>query len=328
MKCIYCLRDKTKEAFTKAEHVLPQSFGRFQDNLTLIDTVCDECNQYFGNNLELHLARNSLEGLDRYQHGIKQVADYKSLGSKSKMIIRLEEGEFKGAYAYLAYSEEHKSFVPKPLPQIGFLNRKSRCYDYFLLDKIPARLEDYDLSNPKGIIFHGDPDLIRNKLKEKSIPFKLGGELPPTERRTHIDVMTRWTCDAEILRTIAKIAFNYFAYWEGSSTALRDNFNVIRQYIRYGGRADYPLVLPTNDPILGDEPIEGKRRLGHILTLITASDRVSVMSRIALFNNITYCVSLARNCSDLANKLQRRGHFFNLANMTVLKLGNGKTLLD
>lgn len=296
--------------------------------MTLTNIVCDECNQYFGDNLELHLARNSLEGLGRYQHGIKQAADYKSLGSKSKMIIRLAEGEFEGAYAYLAYSEKHNNFVPEPLPQIGFLNLKSQRYDYFLLDEIPDHLEGYDLSNPMGIIFHGDPDLIRRKLKENSIPFKLGGEVPPKEYPPQIDVMTRWTCDAEILRAIAKIAFNYFARWEGASTALSEDFNIIRQYIRYGERPGYPLVLPTNDPILGDEPIEGNRRLGHILTLSTASDRVSIMSRMALFNGITYCISLARNCYDFANKLQRRGHFFNFADMTIFELGNKKASLD
>jgi hypothetical protein len=49
--CIYCVTDKPASAFTKVEHVLPQAFGRFRDNLTLKDTVCDDCNEFFGNPL-------------------------------------------------------------------------------------------------------------------------------------------------------------------------------------------------------------------------------------------------------------------------------------
>lgn len=36
IECIYCREDKPESAYTKVEHVLPQSFGRFRDdNMTL-----------------------------------------------------------------------------------------------------------------------------------------------------------------------------------------------------------------------------------------------------------------------------------------------------
>jgi len=53
MKCVYCVEDKPLSSFTKVEHVMPQSFGLFTNNLTLVNTVCDDCNQYFGDNLEI-----------------------------------------------------------------------------------------------------------------------------------------------------------------------------------------------------------------------------------------------------------------------------------
>lgn len=40
MRCIYCLEDKEAPFFQKAEHVLPQSFGKFEQNFTLRDMVC------------------------------------------------------------------------------------------------------------------------------------------------------------------------------------------------------------------------------------------------------------------------------------------------
>jgi len=66
MKCIYCLEDKPSDSFKKTEHVLPQSFGKFKNNLTLNKIVCDTCNQYFGDNLELPLGRETLEGMARF----------------------------------------------------------------------------------------------------------------------------------------------------------------------------------------------------------------------------------------------------------------------
>ncbi|MCH9012826.1 MAG: hypothetical protein IIA68_07190 [Proteobacteria bacterium] len=63
-KCIYCLRDLDASDF-RTEHVIPQAFGTFENNLTLNESVCGECNQYFGDNLELIFARDSFEAYDR-----------------------------------------------------------------------------------------------------------------------------------------------------------------------------------------------------------------------------------------------------------------------
>ena len=72
MICIYCLEDKPQSNFQKREHVIPQCFGKFTpDNLILYNDVCDECNQYFSENLELFLGRDTLEGIERFRHGIK-----------------------------------------------------------------------------------------------------------------------------------------------------------------------------------------------------------------------------------------------------------------
>src|SRR5712692_8469180 len=70
--CLYC-RFTGKGKFPK-EHVIPQSFGSFQHNLTL-GCVCDDCNNYFGKHLELEFARESAESIARFRHGLR---DYES----------------------------------------------------------------------------------------------------------------------------------------------------------------------------------------------------------------------------------------------------------
>ena len=67
-KCLDCHEVKEADAFNR-EHVIPEAFGRFEENMVLKLVVCETCNTYFANHLELRLARDSIEGLDRYEHG-------------------------------------------------------------------------------------------------------------------------------------------------------------------------------------------------------------------------------------------------------------------
>ena len=124
MKCVYCVEDKPLSSFTKVEHVMPQSFGLFTNNFTLVNIVCDDCNQYFGDNLEIVMARDTFEGASRFKFDLKTPKEFKSLGKQSRMRIKIAEGECKGAYAYREYSKEQDKIVIKPVPQIGFLKNE------------------------------------------------------------------------------------------------------------------------------------------------------------------------------------------------------------
>ena len=76
MKCIYCLEGKPSDCYKKAEHVLPQSFGKLKNNLTLNinndlklnEVVCDDCNDFFGKNIEILLCRDTYEGMASFVH--------------------------------------------------------------------------------------------------------------------------------------------------------------------------------------------------------------------------------------------------------------------
>src|SRR5687767_9354517 len=65
--CIYCA---SVEARTKREHVMSQALGTFEQNWVLA-CVCDGCNEYFADNLELVLGRDSLEGMRRIELGLR-----------------------------------------------------------------------------------------------------------------------------------------------------------------------------------------------------------------------------------------------------------------
>src|SRR5579859_6371288 len=76
VSCVYC-RASSDAQFPK-EHVVPEAFGRFYDNLTLA-SVCGACNTFFNRNLELFLARDSVEALLRGRYGLKAKSGKRNL---------------------------------------------------------------------------------------------------------------------------------------------------------------------------------------------------------------------------------------------------------
>src|ERR1700674_3694666 len=66
--CIYCPQTDT-DRFRGVEHVIPQGFGRFGSETPTLDCVCDDCNAYFGRELDQLLTRDTYEGISRYSRG-------------------------------------------------------------------------------------------------------------------------------------------------------------------------------------------------------------------------------------------------------------------
>ncbi len=330
MKCIYCLEDKDIILFKKREHVMSEAFGRFKNSFVLHNTVCDECNEYFGNEFELYLARDTLEGILRYKHGIKKSKDFKSVGKRSQISIKIAEGKLKGAYAFLEYSETEGDLIINPLPQIGFLKKNNSEYMFFLLDQIPSKenLEGdiVDIENPvRGIVSLGcDEDKAIKLLKEKGFNFKnLSKEFKDTMKNKK-DILCKQTqvISQKIYRSIAKIAFNYLTYWEGPDFVMHKDFNPIRNYIKYGGKPSFYFIEVSKKPIFNDESVEGKSRVGHIITIEWIRNKTSIFSQVSLTNTINkYCIVLAQDFTGERRKIER-GHFFNLKNKEIYKLKN------
>jgi hypothetical protein len=323
-KCIYCLQERDRRSYTKVEHVLPQSFGTFDGNLTLIKVVCDECNQYFGNNLEIFLARDTYEGQLRFTHGVKDVSEFKELARSNRVAIKHAEGEYFGVYVSRRYSTEKGAIEVTPLPQVGFLVGEDH-YEYFLLDSIPslAALKERGFSGDRPRSIHGlavDPEVLERLLTGRGIPFRASEEDSPTDRPDSILCEFEGTIDHVIRRAVAKISFNYLAYWQGADFLHGEEFDMARRYIRHGTLPDYPMISIDEVAILEGEPIEGLRVLGHIIT--TAWTPVhSILAQVSLFNWLTYRISLTKEIGEPAPEI-RRGHVFDVANRKIHELGS------
>lgn len=251
-RCIYCLEDKNDECFRKTEHVMPQSFGKFEDNLTLQGVVCDDCNQCFGDTLELILGRDTNEGLARIQHGVKRHKEFKAL-RRGRVTLKIADGPFKECHAYLEYSEQAGKVQIFRFPQVGFLTMPANQYEFFLLDEIPS-LEDlgkkgFANSTPRSILaVEVDSETLIPLLAEKGISFRSDGDFDPGPPPVDILVEKSFTIDDVVRRAITKIAFNYLAKMHGAQFALHPAFDGIRRFVRYGERPVFFCSMPETRP--------------------------------------------------------------------------------
>lgn len=69
----------------------PQAFGRFADNLVLHQAVCVRCNSYFSKSLDLHLARRTSEGLERYAWHLKSASELDKFDYGEDVLLFVDE---------------------------------------------------------------------------------------------------------------------------------------------------------------------------------------------------------------------------------------------
>lgn len=321
--CIYCKTSKPGQLFD-TEHVLPQAFGKFAGNFTLVNVVCQECNQYFGDTIDLELGKGTMEGVKRFEHGIKRPHEF-SRFSKNISSMQIAEGEWKGLLTFMRYSKERGDIVLDCFPQIGFRLQGKDEYQFFKTDSFPSKEQlremRFDSQHDRPLIAVGMSDCeAKVAFSRLGMDFESKGEafLPPSGEPLECEMITR--IDNLVKRALSKIAFNYLARWEGSEFVLQSDFDIIREFIRYDRSVPYPVFECTDTPILDDEPVEGFRRHGHIITINTADDGVSLCAQVSLQNIMKYCVSLSRNYSGVKRDV-RRGHFFDINSRKILDVG-------
>ena len=127
--------------------------------------------------------------------------------------------------------------------------------------------------------------------------------------------------DNIIARGVAKIGFNYMAYMCGGTFVCHEDFNMVRQFIRYDKAPLGELretIEPTNKPILEDES-SNRRRPGHILALMWDINKRHILAKVSLFNSITWTVMLAKDFSGIFRAI-KSCHFYNIQNFTINQL--------
>lgn len=321
MICIYC-KTAINSKNNSIEHVFPQSFG-CPDNWVL-DCVCANCNNKFGKTIDRWLATDSIEAVERLQ----------KFGSRSGKRVRLKRlviylpieekyGIFQGAKLWLDFTHIDNILLPA---QIGLLNDKG-VREFFTNEdlenpKIVARAKSLSIKNisilgPSQNAHDAMVKLVKKLGIIKEYNIKTSGGLPEgVVENNRIIIAARTTIDLDIQRAIAKIAVNYLAKIKGSDFVMKPCFDRIRGFVN-GEKVESKLVIPDSEPILYNESKKFKHFDGHIFTFNREGDKL--ISRISLFNDLSYRVLLAENLGSIWYPL-KSGHAFNVHSLKIVPM--------
>jgi hypothetical protein len=133
------------------------------------------------------------------------------------------------------------------------------------------------------------------------------------ENISNIDVSYKAIYNKSVFRAIAKISFNYLAYFYDNSVMLQEYFNVIRNFICKGEGEWHEFIKIIKTPILFEE--YNKPLLGHTIAINVTNDKSMEIS-VSLFNSIHYKVCLCSNYNGIPIDTGC-GHFFNPINHTI-----------
>jgi len=293
--CIYCLNEKPQTEFNR-EHVLPDSFGKFINALILHDMVCKECNQYFGDKLDIVLARGSMQGAMRYFQSVKPLANFDQvIRERVKLAARtIYDRDFREAEFIKTPEGEGLAFTPG-LVYFSKLEEKEIFVSLKALET--GKYSDIqNLDSEQLVILSCRDEDTKNRIQEALKLYNKGIEvmddIPGPQKGDKVLVAVDAIIEDDLVnRAIAKVAFNYLAYTQGKEFVERPMFNPIRSYIRKDSSTQ-KFVKRINPIKLFGDTQEARRRKGHVTTVDLSSDKRTVIGIVEFFITLAYQVNL------------------------------------
>ena len=248
--CIYCSQSEDNR-FRGVEHVIPQAFGTFGDKTPTLHCVCDDCNKYFGRELDQLLSRETIEGVVRYNQGQRS----REARPQRRLHITLAPGEETGDFAGMKVAVDGTtSKLMKPVAQFHIVNFATGQNEiYFKHELEGLSLPEKTYGRPAS---DGQPgtwkcnlfapskeehDACVALLRANGIHFTSGKALTPPEAWSRDDVADMTLpveIEAEIdtphKRALAKILMNFVAFYLRRDEALRPRWDFLRNYVRNG----------------------------------------------------------------------------------------------
>lgn len=323
--CIYCLQIKLQSLFDK-EHVIPKAFNLFGSKTkTLINKVCKECNQRFGDTIDNALSRETLEGVHRFQHQAKNSKEFK-VGKHTKNHERVATSSLlKGCKIEPIAAENGVglNYKPKENYDVAFKKENvSEDYDRYYMNQLPdaeTLKQKYPNCLTEGIkILNTDKkeDIANTLSKIFNTPFILDEE-------THEgDCQVKTIYTKEVFRAIAKIAFNYLAYFNSTSLVTQECFDPIRNFIIKGTGEWHQFMQIEKEPIVPDN--NGMAADVHLVTVHTSEK--SIFSSVSLHNMQHYKICLVQYYKGKPLNVGY-GHCFDPYGHKVHELGKSSLIL-
>ncbi len=317
--CIYC---PSVVPPTTREHVMSQAMGTFEQNWTL-SCVCDDCNAYFSKHLELPLGRDSFEGYRRVELGVAPPEKIEKLLHRRVKFTLQEPGIFDGVR--MTMKADKAGIVPVPKPQVG-LRCKGQEWQFFfeheLNDQVIAGLTGDSVEiKIIGSDSAGDLSRLVTKLGEIGLRFSETNRVmdQPIGTEPKMTVVHEFNVDTTLRRAAAKIGFNYAAKMLGCAVMMRNDFELIRRFIRHGEEPQ-PLVSAQDwSPLVGQSAATSN---AHVCAVGWEPARFELIGLVCLFNRVTYGIRLAHSVTNEWSGVSFR-HLFDAVTHSISELPVG-----
>jgi len=316
--CIYCRAAKEIGEFNR-EHVIPDGFGRFQGALTLHGQVCQACNQVFGDTIDRELQRAGLEGFERYRWGVKSPEEIQKFRYDHLTLRAKDVGDF--ADARFQILPGPRGLMAKLVPTVAMRNAHDDGYTEFTEQEIAAEAwHNRAVDWRRGVRILGDEQsvarltaLLTSQGVTPTIVRPLS--LPPGEsRELTFTQAVRFT--EGMRRAIAKIAFNYLAQREGAGFVLAEQFDPIRNFIRWGAvPALEPIFTEDRQPFGVSDPDRGRPVVHFVGIAPPHPAHRNLLGLVSLFGALTHTVMLAEEYQGPAPT--PHAHLYNVKTRTV-----------
>jgi HNH endonuclease len=298
--CIYCLASGPNIVFNR-EHVMPEAFGMFEQNLTLLNEVCQDCNTAMGKDVETPGNRGSIEGVHRFKTGELTTAKRFLKTPRNRVTFEIGEPGWEGVQAYFELSRDGKGAKVMFAPQV-VVDFKEGPSKSFLMENLTDAAA---LTNALTYRAYVDSDeqlaALIDALNRLGITPKWTNEIEmPESEDSKAEVKVSAIYDDVVRRLMAKIAFNYLAHIAGARFVVNPDFDPVRRFIRYGEGRGADFVTPTHDPLLHEEQDSGGWTITEDhLVAIQRDDAGGLFGRVSLFNMIQNVIVLCPHRSEL-----------------------------
>ena len=356
MVCLYCKKNENQVSFNGKEHVMPRLLGVFDDNLTLIKRVCDNCNSIIFSKLEQEFKEDTEEGIIYQMLNFENRPEVRVRYNNLKTTFNYGLGVdfFNQIFPFFEWQNEKLVIVPKA--QIKIQNHASDGYSVLLIDnlkkingtekfnKIKDRMSGVKSGDVR--IFTGAETKERGEfalneaieiVKDLGIPYKEGERFSANKvdnKERIFSINFNCLVGFNTARIISKIAFNYFAYCAIASK--RENvlynhvFDRIKSYIL--GEINIPIteiLTVDKQSILYSEAKDGRRLIAH--KIVFAIENHNIIVRINLLGRMVYIVNLGVAPIELDIVEFGGGHLFDFVGhkihgltQNIFKIGTQK----
>jgi len=325
LKCVYC---GTKNPRWAKAHVMPRFMGTFKNQPTLQRRVCTECDRAIGE-CEAVLAKSTIEAVLLKHIGV--VGRHKKRSSSPFRRAHSGLGPIRMTAEVPGYEHEVRTepigdaHNVDMLPQMVLIDREGNreeiviadpdCISFaewrlFVSKLCEGKVKDLDIIG----LSEQQSSLVGHVLRKLGRTFDLPGDAVIKPFRGTALVKGSVAYDERYFRALAKIALHYFLLHSQVFDGREQEFDAIRQFVRYGHDDEGNCVAKGKGPVAVDPSGEDRPPYyGHVLRTDISSQGISVRIQPFIGHDYRpdwYEIRLSRKKHAIFLSSEEFGHYY------------------